>query len=52
MVSRFSNLCSKLNIGKARRNLRPVNRLAGFGVAWLVLCGSLAIHVADEALTD
>ncbi|HXL07342.1 MAG TPA: hypothetical protein VN964_10500 [Gemmatimonadales bacterium] len=23
-----------------------------FGVAWLALCGALAIHVADEALTD
>ena len=22
------------------------------GVAWLALCGALAIHVADEALTD
>jgi hypothetical protein len=25
---------------------------ARFGVAWVVLCGALAIHVADEALTD
>lgn len=24
----------------------------GYGVPWLVLCGALAIHVADEALTD
>jgi uncharacterized protein with HXXEE motif len=23
-----------------------------FGVAWVVLCGALAIHVVDEALTD
>ena len=23
-----------------------------FGVAWLLLCAALAIHVADEALTD
>ena len=25
---------------------------AGYGVAWLALCIGLAIHVADEALTD
>jgi uncharacterized protein with HXXEE motif len=25
---------------------------AGYGVAWLALCIALAIHVADEALTD
>lgn len=25
---------------------------SGYGVPWLVLCGALAIHVADEALTD
>ena len=23
-----------------------------FGLAWVALCGALAIHVADEALTD
>src|SRR2546422_4935342 len=23
-----------------------------FGFAWLALCGALAVHVADEALTD
>ena len=23
-----------------------------FGFAWLTLCGALAVHVADEALTD
>lgn len=26
--------------------------MSGFGWAWIVLCAALAIHVADEALTD
>ena len=34
--------------------LNVVERSAtkSFGVAWLLLCAALAIHVADEALTD
>jgi hypothetical protein len=26
--------------------------MAHFGLAWLLLCGALAVHVLDEALTD
>ena len=29
-----------------------VSDVSQFGVAWLALCVALAIHVADEALTD
>ncbi len=29
-----------------------VSDMSQFGVAWLALCVALAIHVADEALTD
>ena len=25
---------------------------SGYGIPWLVLCGALAIHVVDEAVTD
>jgi hypothetical protein len=25
---------------------------SGYGIPWLALCGALAIHVVDEALTD
>lgn len=25
---------------------------SGYGIPWLLLCGALAIHVVDEALTD
>lgn len=25
---------------------------SGYGLPWLVLCGALALHVADEAVTD
>ncbi|MFB3922600.1 MAG: HXXEE domain-containing protein [Terriglobia bacterium] len=30
----------------------PANAASRFGTAWLLLCGALALHVADEALTD
>jgi hypothetical protein len=26
--------------------------MSGFGLAWALLCGAFAVHVADEALTD
>ena len=29
----------------------PANAASRFGTAWLLLCGCLALHVADEALT-
>jgi hypothetical protein len=30
----------------------PPHAASRFGTAWLLLCGALALHVADEALTD
>ena len=30
----------------------PTNAASRFGTAWLLLCACLALHVADEALTD
>src|SRR5436190_3505505 len=47
---KLSNLCSKLNIGKARRNLRPMNRLASV-LAWGGIAALGALGFAVLALS-
>src|SRR5439155_13684259 len=38
--------------GEGRALLLAVADYTRFGVAWVVLCVALSVHVADEALTD
>jgi hypothetical protein len=47
-----STLLISLVLTNSENSLRRERRIRRHWIAWIGLCGALAIHVADEALTD